>query len=105
MTGPIGSRVPAARRRRRWARANAAIDPASATIAGTSQGQWTTGNDVAVAIRLVRLTGVAATMPPATKAAAMDHRGRLRLAVVDSRAGEPWTRSGTEIRSARMSGR
>jgi hypothetical protein len=102
MAGPIGSRVPAARRMRRWARANAAIDPASATIAATSQGQWTTGKDVAVAIRLVRLAGVAAMMPAATNAPTIDHRGRLRLAVPVLGAGVSCT-SSTTVRSSRMS--
>jgi hypothetical protein len=43
-------------------------------------------------------------MPPATKAPAIDHRGRLRLAIADSPATVSWTRSATEIRSAWMSG-
>src|SRR6516162_7392149 len=99
MTGPIGSGIPAARRGRRWARAKAAIDPAWATTAATSHGQWTTWKDVTVSIRLFRLTGVAATMPAATTAPPIDHRGRLRLTVAGLGAGVSCTRPATEVRT------
>jgi hypothetical protein len=57
---------------------------------------------VAVAIRLVRLAGVAAMMPAATNAPTIDHRGRLRLAVAVLGAGVSCTSSPT-VRSSRMS--
>src|SRR6516165_2655577 len=64
MTDPRVTLVPPARRTRRWVRANAAIDPASATIASASQGQYRWANVVVDWASMERPAMARAATPP-----------------------------------------
>src|SRR6516164_10933827 len=64
MTDPRVTLVPPARRTRRWVRANAAIDPASATTASASQGQYRWANVVVDWASMERPAMAKAATPP-----------------------------------------